>query len=284
MNRREIVNGLWIGRPLSLIEQLSIESFLQHGHEYHLYCYEKIEGVPAGATVMDANEIIPASEIFYYQHGPARGGVAAFADQFRYKLLLDRGGWWADTDIVCLRPFDFSEPAILVAKPDGKPGGVINALMKLPPGHEISRQCYDYARQFDRKRILWSEIGPPLLTEVVKRCRRESLIKPAEWFSPVFWEDWKIFLTRNPPRVPYTDQSYSLHLFHERWRRDSVQINADPRSFDGTIFGDLLRRYGLLSPAAAIPSLRTGPQVSTRFDAGPGVGDSAGLDAIPFGR
>ena len=116
----EIINSLWIGRPLGLIEQLSIASFLRNGCEYHLYCYEKIEGVPAGAIVRDASEILPASEIFYYSHGLGKGSVAAFANLFRYKLLFKRGGWWMDTDMVCLRPMEISEPVICRAAIAGR--------------------------------------------------------------------------------------------------------------------------------------------------------------------
>jgi|ETNmetMinimDraft_26_1059896.scaffolds.fasta_scaffold323783_1 hypothetical protein len=44
-----IIQGLWIGERLRLNERLSIKSFLDHGHEYHLYAYDSIEGVPDGA-------------------------------------------------------------------------------------------------------------------------------------------------------------------------------------------------------------------------------------------
>ncbi|HKB65528.1 MAG TPA: hypothetical protein VKC61_06695 [Pyrinomonadaceae bacterium] len=60
------IQGLWIGRELSLMEQLSISSFLQNGHDYHLYVYEEVKNVPAGTVVRNANEILPAARIFQY--------------------------------------------------------------------------------------------------------------------------------------------------------------------------------------------------------------------------
>ena len=109
----EIINSLWIGLPLSLMERLSITSFLQNSHEYHLYRYDEIANVPDGTVLRDAAEILPASEIFYYRRGGGRGSVAAFADLFRYKLLLEKGGWWVDTDMVVCRRFISPNPLFL---------------------------------------------------------------------------------------------------------------------------------------------------------------------------
>src|ERR1044072_9789319 len=111
----EVIQGLWIGRPLSGLERLSMTSFLRHGHEYHLYCYDDVREVPTGVLVKDANAILPAADIFTYQQGPGQGSLAAFSNVFRYRLLLERGGWWADTDAVCLRPWDFPAPVVLAS-------------------------------------------------------------------------------------------------------------------------------------------------------------------------
>lgn len=46
-----IVQSLWIGPRLSSMEWLSIRSFLEHGHEVHLFVYEDVEGVSEGTVV-----------------------------------------------------------------------------------------------------------------------------------------------------------------------------------------------------------------------------------------
>src|SRR5437870_1345057 len=102
----KIVQGLWIGPELSVMEQLSVASFMRNGHEYHLYVYDDVKNIPAGTVIKDASEILPASRIFQYKHFPTYAGFSNF---FRYKLLLERGGWWIDTDTVCLKPFDFGK-------------------------------------------------------------------------------------------------------------------------------------------------------------------------------
>ena len=83
------VNSLWIGKKLSPINIISINSFLQNGFKYNLYVYDKVENIPNGVTILDANEIIDESEIFYYRKGFSKGSPSGFACFFRYILLYE---------------------------------------------------------------------------------------------------------------------------------------------------------------------------------------------------
>ncbi|MCF8323269.1 MAG: hypothetical protein K9I26_09045, partial [Flavobacterium sp.] len=103
-----IIQSLWIGDTLSLNEQLCITSFLFHGHEFHLYTYGTIKNVPDDTIIKDANRIIPSDKIFKYR----KGSYAGFADWFRYKLLFEKGGFWVDTDVICMKPFLFDSNII----------------------------------------------------------------------------------------------------------------------------------------------------------------------------
>ncbi|MBW4444611.1 MAG: hypothetical protein KME10_26090 [Plectolyngbya sp. WJT66-NPBG17] len=88
MNKtNKVIQGLWIGGELSTMEQLSIQSFLQNGHEYHLYTYQPVKNVPKGTIVKDGREILPENRIFTYQSGFGKGSYAGFADLFRFHLL-----------------------------------------------------------------------------------------------------------------------------------------------------------------------------------------------------
>ena len=95
------------------MEALSSASFLHHGHAYVLYAYEEVANIPAGTTVKDANSILPESAIFQYQE---HASYAGFANFFRYKLLMEEGGWWADTDVICIKRFDFEAPYVFGAQ------------------------------------------------------------------------------------------------------------------------------------------------------------------------
>ena len=109
----KIVQGLWIGPELSVMEQLSVASFLNNGHEYQLYVYDEVSNVPTATVIRDANEILAASRIFQYKHSRSYAGFANF---FRYKLLMERGGWWVETDVVCLKPFDFVQEYVFATE------------------------------------------------------------------------------------------------------------------------------------------------------------------------
>ena len=100
-----VIQSLWIGDPLSKLEQLCIQSFLDNGHEFHLYVYTAIGNVPSGVIIKDGNEILPNQFIFRDDHG----SVASFSDWFRYALLIMHGGFWVDMDMICIKPFAFSE-------------------------------------------------------------------------------------------------------------------------------------------------------------------------------
>ena len=109
-----IIQSLWIGPELTKLEQLCLKSFVDHGHEFHLYTYEEVGNVPDGVIVKDGNEILDKSEIFRYKNG----SVSAFSNLFRFTMLYKKGGYWADTDLLCVRPFKFEEDFVISSEPN----------------------------------------------------------------------------------------------------------------------------------------------------------------------
>ena len=141
-----IVQGLWVGGRLSALERLCIRSFCAHGHEFHLYHYDELHNVPRvdGLRLMNAEEILPRTAIFRHHTGT----LSYFADNFRWELLRQRGGWWADMDTVCLRPLDFAEDIVL-ASLDYTPLLSIG-IMKLPRGHVAAAAAADCYKDVNR--------------------------------------------------------------------------------------------------------------------------------------
>ena len=233
----DTIQSLWIGDRLSRIERLSIRSFLAHGHDYHLYLYSDVDGIPEGVTVQDANAIIPRKYIFR-----TAGSLSIFADWFRQELLFAHGGYWADLDIVCLKPLDFQEPIVL-GKVDGS--RVSNALMRFPPHHHVTRALADLSREpntvlpFDsardrrRKRIRkyllgnrrnnieWGEASGP--TGFTKMLRHHGLLtsaKPYYYFHPLHFSFWMCaFDDTFRDGADLFGSSYCVHLWNEKIRR-----------------------------------------------------------------
>src|ERR1017187_7210446 len=91
------------------MERLSIKSYLQNGHPYHLYLYNDVEGLPDGTVVKDANDIVQESDIKRFWC------LANFSDFFRVSMLLKYGGWYSDLDNIMLKPYDFKDEYVFAA-------------------------------------------------------------------------------------------------------------------------------------------------------------------------
>jgi hypothetical protein len=163
-----VIQSLWIGPRLSAMGRLAVQSFLAHGATYHLYCYDDIADVPAGAVIRDAAEILPRESVFAYREGFGAGSYSGGSNFFRYKLLLERGGWWTDTDVVCLQPFDFVADSILASelRDPGEPGppvGAASSVIRQPAGSALMRWTWRACRERNPDQVRWGEVGPRLL-------------------------------------------------------------------------------------------------------------------------
>ena len=173
-----IIQSLWIGDDLTNLEKLCVQSFIDHGHEFHLYTYADIGGVPDGAVVKDGNEVLPASKIFRC----CDGRLGPFSDWFRYELLATRGGFWVDMDYVCLRPFDF--PADIVFAPDDDTG-YFAGVVKFPARHEcMTELAAACANTKHREKIRYATFYH-MLTPEIRRLKLESHAVPISTFFPL---------------------------------------------------------------------------------------------------
>ena len=118
--------SLWVGRPLSKIEQTCLASFIYHGHTVRLFVYDKDLKVPDGVVKQNANDIIPESMLFKVDnsYGP-------FADMFRYTMISKTDLTWTDTDNICLKS-DWNFPEYLFGMQGGPHKIVANGLLRAP--------------------------------------------------------------------------------------------------------------------------------------------------------
>lgn len=262
-----IIQGLWVGGSLSQMEQLSIRSFLANGHAYHLYTYGDVQEVPPGTVVKDGNEILPADQIFTHQSGWGQGSYAGFADLFRYQLLRQKGGWWTDTDVICLQPFDFTDDYVIASSREGEWGApATNCVLKMPAGSELAIYLSERSRQRDRHQLQFGEIGPHLLQTAIADLHLDAYVASPQTFCPITWR--AVQQTIAYPAAPLTlermlqtakaslrclvrphsrpgqvnAQSYGLHLWNEIWRQNGLDKNA---TYAPTCWYERLKtRYG----------------------------------------
>ena len=236
----KIVQAMWIGQQLSLLEQTCILSFIKNGHEFHLYTYGEVKGIPEECVVIDGNTIIPESEIFYYSSQQSLSGSrspAAFSNMFRYKLMYDKGGYWVDMDMICIRPFDFTDEYIFSTE-FGPNGQTINAgVMKCPPKSDFAFYCYNICVNKDKELLKWGEIGPSLVREGVNRFRLYKYVKPWHTFCPINFNMINLFL--DPYDLKFDKRWYGIHLWNEIWKKQGLSKNNLSFKFISQILFDV---------------------------------------------
>ncbi|MCX2575916.1 capsular polysaccharide synthesis protein [Pedobacter sandarakinus] len=245
-NLNSRVQSLWIGGQLSNVEKLCIQSFIDHGHEFHLYTYEEMKDLPVGTKLCDANEIMPEQEIFRYKHGWAKGSVSGFADVFRLKLIQKKGGWWVDMDIICLKKLDQADDDLFCSSYEGEYGSLVNnCIFKLHSNSPFIKTCLDYIQKIDLENMDFGLAGPFLFQKVVRELELSDQVKPFQAFNPISWKNiGELVLDRRSssarlkehlrpfmkastmPGRRITEQSYTLHLWNEVWKNSSFDKNG----------------------------------------------------------
>ncbi len=263
------IQSLWIGNPLSQIEKLCVKSYLDHGHIFYLYVYDDVSGVPEGAVIKDANEILPERNVFRYR----RGGLGGFANWFRYELLYNNGGFWVDMDTVCIKPFTFDNEMVFGETNINVIGA---AVIGFPKGHKLM-EGLSYACRHHNKTMPWDTAkdkkrkikhalfrksregagygtigGPAVLTNALRYSGLYNQAKPFTYFYPISWQSWNaIFDNTFADDSAVYSNTYCLHLWHEAFRRIS-NFDKNANFDENSLIEQLKRKHGIPSLPGAI--------------------------------
>ena len=225
-----IFSTFWSGK-ISLREYVCINSFLDKSHKYYIYSYEKIEGLPKGAELKDAADIVPKEEyLLYKERLPNRWDL--FSDKFRYLLLYKKGGWWVDTDIICLKKeIDVKSKDTFMCFYDNK--NINNACLKFPKGDAVMQYCIKYikdwevANNFEYKKLDWGMFAPPLITKAVKSLNRLDEVYLYEYAYPIEMKNSLDIFKKNKNKfiLDKLKKSYFSHLWNEILSREGIPKN-----------------------------------------------------------
>ncbi len=245
---RPPVQSLWIGGTLSAPHRLAIRSFVANGHPYQLYAYDPPDGLPEGVTVLDAASILPRDQVFTYRRGFGKGSVSAFSNLFRYVLLLEKGGWWVDTDLVCLRPFDDESPYVFATErhPDGSVT-TASCAIRSPIGAAWLAWCIEVCRRTDMTTIEWGEIGPRLVHKATERFDLTRFRTPPHVFAPIDYASASDLVTTGFD-VERLVGARAVHLWHQKWVANDLDPDYAPA---GSLYSQLRERYGMDDPTTA---------------------------------
>jgi len=181
----QVFQSLWLGPRLSPLEHLCLKSFVAHGHTFVLYAYEDVGNVPAGCAIEDARAIIDEDAVFAQQSGILAGSFSTFSDRFRYALLRARGGWWVDTDVLCLKR-DIPDPPYVFAKEDEHV--YVCGVLKAPSDSAFLSRAVARSR-LEPSEIAVSQIGPMLVNELVRELDLEDQAWAREDLYPLKWDE-----------------------------------------------------------------------------------------------
>jgi hypothetical protein len=232
-----VIQSFWTGGPLSAMERLSISSFLTHGHEFHLYVYSDVEGIPKGTTVFDASSVVSAEKVSKFRYSGSKS-VAPFSNVFRYKLLHEKGGIWVDLDVICLKQFSIEEEYLFPRTnhilmwgrdPNLRSPEVDTWFIKAPPNSELMRLCYERACNFEGREVPWGTYGPVVLRTAVLELNLQNFV--SHWkFFPVNWKRYEEFVSGSlRSRLVwhlFKDKSFVVHLYREMWMQGGLDPNA----------------------------------------------------------
>lgn len=253
----QVIQGLWVGTELSVMERMCINSFLRNGHRFHLFVYSDVENIPAGTVVQDGEEILPASAIFRYRDN---GSYAGFSNFFRYELLWKRGGWWVDLDTICLRPFHFADEYVIGSEPIAAGGShPISGVLKVPQQSALMQYLTKACRSKDRASLKWGETGPKLIAEGIRLLSLQDRVTASDAFCPLGWYDWEQVIDPEAS-IPLEATSVAIHLWNEMWRRQGKDKNAlyHPHC--------LYERLKIRYLGSQIPELDVGRSIGRRMD------------------
>jgi len=223
---RQTFQSFWIGDSLSPYEALCLRSFLDHGHSFVLYCYSNQLKVPKGVELRDASAILPKDRCFSYSAGFGKGSFSACSNLFRYLLLQRFGGWWVDTDVICLTHRIPDYYSFFAYEDDDFING---AVLYFEPGDRLIEECLREALKLGRD-VTWGQIGPRLIT---RKARELNRAWEAEAPSTCYPVHWSAALQLVDPRkteeiASSVADSIMLHLWNEIFRQAGISKQRLP--------------------------------------------------------
>ena len=238
------VHMLWVSGELSRLARLSLASFLNNGYGVTLWSYEphRLDGA------RDAAAILPLPQ-------QDAANMAYLTSLFRYRVLAEQGGVWADMDIVALGGDHALAARPLVASEKRRPfrhaaptatgqslTQVTNCFMANPaprPG-DLWHRAVDRVAALNPEDRTWENVGPHMLSDLMLGEGGNGIdILPPELVDPVAWWNVPAFFleARDPPASPF------MHMYATIWARRGV--DAEAPFPEASLAGRLWQHFGL---------------------------------------
>jgi hypothetical protein len=240
----------YVGSGLSPYLRACLNSWSTFGHTIDVYTYDPQVPLPPGATRRDANEIMASSRVYTYRRGAGAGSVAAFANEFRYRLVQARPVVWVDTDVLCLRA-DWPEREYYLGWESPSRELCNNAIFGAPAGSELVARLLSFVEGADRRTLEFGDTGPRALTSVLRERGLEHLAAESTEFYPLHFTECRYFMDPALRAEAHRriEGAYAMHLWDEIWTRQRIPTFLRPPV--GSLLEEVLERHGVTIPVAA---------------------------------
>ena len=249
----KVVHMFWAYGELSKLERLCITSFVHQGYEVNLWNYGTTTNAPQGVILRDASEILPEARVFKNKSG----SYASFSDLFRYKLLNEIGGLYADTDVIALvGPGVFLRPTVVTERirlneddweSDGTNNVTVNNNLIYNPSPQrgnIIDLMFAVADRFPPEMITWGEIGPQLMSDllILQSGHGYEIMGPLFSNPFVYWKCPAALLKTG---VELSSETKFVHCYSSWWSRSRTDQNMIyPK---GSLMARFEEQFGLAS-------------------------------------
>lgn len=250
-SRKPVVfQGFWHGPPLGPLRESCLHSFIRMGYTFELFTYTTLS-VPEGVVLKNAADIIPIDQIFYYEN-PQTGqkDLGPFSDLFRFKLLVERGGWWSDVDTICLSAnIPTVERAWAQELPEINNNAIGSSQIAMGAGDPLAIELYSRCLELSKTKFPYREsLGPRLISSIIKEMGLPSNIYGSpETFYPIRWiEMFKLWIPQFREEVKMqTRRSLFLPIYQSFPQYIGLTLGKLPPSgsFLAEIFSPYLSRF-----------------------------------------
>lgn len=268
------IGMLWVEGPLSYVEVLCAQSFLDAGHHVKLYHYKDVQNVPEGVERVHGDTVLKRDD--FIQHGRT-GSVALFSDVFRYHLLRQNDRMiWADLDAYCVRRFETAtghffgwesarhiNGGVLGLPPDSEALGRLLEMTGdeygIPPWFSEAEKARlgalrDAGTPVHVGDMPWGVWGPHAVTYHLQQTGEDKYALPVSGLYPVGFRDRR-FLGRadkaDAVAAMLTPETRSVHLYGRRVRQFLSGRGGLPDA--GSWLDGVLKKHRIDCAAAPVP-------------------------------
>lgn len=257
MIQKETANFFWHG-DLTRLELTAIKSFVYHGFNVNFWNYDGKH--VDGCVTRDANEILPQSDLikYYYIHPvdvingvEPHPSLAAFSDVFRIKLLNDVGGWWFDTDCICLtNQHNYyrlrQEQSFIAGLEDDKSiaSGVLfvgdDYKHKLMEKMQLILDRYSTNDKNEIHLGQWGILGPAMITEFMHEHGLRAVSKDAFYQWSYYQIDYFVNPAYTEAAIEGLKYSFLIHAWDSLLQKNNFNKNVVQH---GTLLDYLYKKY-----------------------------------------